>query len=477
MLALRVLRLWLVVLGVDNHGSLSLALHFRGNATWHRQEPVAIAEEAEEHDEYDRQLEDQQTEQEEREASPSAYEGSQHFLSQATASEGSAANRRAPSDTTGAAANATEAVQAEPAADAAPAGPVSADSPAPTGNIAAEGGQEQRQGTFKDGVQPVEPLEAAPAAAPPPPKQAAVEVVNVFAPPGPMSPETAVVKPYPCPCATTPPPLLNIRPFEERHVIGAINEAIAEGQVELQAAARGESGAFAYQLNNVSNPEVLVNRTQPILSRISGSQVNSTKGGIAAAHMAFKAEQWQINSLERTDEVLNRMAINRSAGEYALADAYNAISNASKKALSATFHEEQDAEQFRLETMEFSRASLLAANQSLQIAREAQELMYKVPWDQALKAEAFMHQMLQQAWQLRDEAIKGESLSTMSWEVAEQAHNIAGSSLHIAQDAEVSSQKAMSESQENARMLSELHARAEDVMISRSQIQARQLQS
>lgn len=276
---------------------------------------------------------------------------------------------------------------------------------------------------------------------------------------------------------TTPEPLLNMRIYEEKHVIEAIESATAVGHSELDKAAESEALPFVGQFHNATSPAVVIPRTSPDLAHIAETQTNITRHDVVTAKNAFRVEQAQWAAVESYDSVLNDKAVNQSAAMFARSEALNTMANLTKGVLAETFREEKDAEEFRLQAHEFAQAALKSANESIQVAREAQAMIYKVPPKEAQKAEEFILQLTQQAWTLRDEAIKAESLSTFAWQIAKNGRDISAGSVKYAEQVQAESLQAQALAEANAEKLTELHERAQALEIGGSEISGQTLQA
>jgi len=261
----------------------------------------------------------------------------------------------------------------------------------------------------------------------------------------------------PCPCLTTPAPLVDIRSAEVAHVVMAIQAAQKQGEDEIRAAVAGAGAPWAAQMRDTANPVVLDQRVGPQLRNLEQQQEQATNASFKSEEERQGQVRQELVVAAAREEAFGKEAIAKAAGTYAKMKAENRIANTSAAAITQTFEEERKVEAFKLEAEEFKQATLTAAQESLAVAREAEAAAAKAPASEMANARAFITTMEEQALTLQDEAAKADALSKRSELVAREANTIATGDLVTAKHSEALAMQTLAAAQENARRLSALH--------------------
>lgn len=265
----------------------------------------------------------------------------------------------------------------------------------------------------------------------------------------------------PCPCMTTPAPP---EKSDEEHIQEAIlNETrIGLEKIQLQSLKAGKNATD--RIVNMHMEEY--NKTAvPELERISEDEISKTRPLIEAEKEAHLQAKKAIEKVADADEAANRKAVAQAAKEFSQAEVGNALAAASEESLSKAFVEEKTTEAMRVEALEFSHSALKAANESLQLAEEAEAASDRVAPEEVKKVDELVHELKDEAGSLEAQAAKASQISVNAGSVMQSVITLNSNTLQHAYELQVKAQKAHDLAAGNAKLLGELHERAQRVGI------------
>eukprot|EP00929_Paragymnodinium_shiwhaense_P108357 TRINITY_DN74674_c0_g1_i1.p1 TRINITY_DN74674_c0_g1~~TRINITY_DN74674_c0_g1_i1.p1 ORF type:complete len:339 (+),score=80.33 TRINITY_DN74674_c0_g1_i1:134-1150(+) len=248
----------------------------------------------------------------------------------------------------------------------------------------------------------------------------------------------------------------------------AVLSELRTGQAEIQYTAEAAVQNWVAHIKETHLKKF--NETAvPELENILKDQANLTRTRLEEEQRSYKQSVDALEKVKEKDQEANVKALEKSAEEYSQDQANKALLNGAGPALEKAWVEEKATEGVWVEAKEFSYSALKAANETLELARQAEAAVSKVPPEEVATVHKFVKNLIDRASHLTDEAAKASFLSHTAGTVMDSAIGMLRRSVTDARAVQLEAAQAEQLSVANARALSQLHQRAQKVGIVNTQ--------
>eukprot|EP00927_Polykrikos_kofoidii_P064350 TRINITY_DN5951_c0_g1_i1.p1 TRINITY_DN5951_c0_g1~~TRINITY_DN5951_c0_g1_i1.p1 ORF type:complete len:328 (+),score=79.38 TRINITY_DN5951_c0_g1_i1:75-1058(+) len=265
----------------------------------------------------------------------------------------------------------------------------------------------------------------------------------------------------PCPCLTTPQPLVDQAEAEQSQVRDAVQEAVTHASAEIRAAAVEAARSPSETIEDTVVEKNVAANILPVLQRLGQEDVNNTRMSLEGKYELHKAFETQLMTSSNHYFQANLAELVSGAKEFAASSMRNMVAFGTAPGLSETWAEEAKAQQYQQAASELAQAAISTANRTLALAVEAQRSAELMPRERMDKAKAFAQQMVDESEILQHQADRAAYLSRLARATAEEAAANSDRALQRAKAAETKAAQALSQAQANAATLSQLYNEAQ----------------
>lgn len=295
------------------------------------------------------------------------------------------------------------------------------------------------------------PVAATPAA--PPPKEAP-----------PAAPAAPMMHPagQPCPCLNTPPPLVSADETRALEIKAAADNAMLLGLTRIEEAAKGSGSPFVKELKELK-PEDLEKDAQAAFVAAEKNQSSAFKQEFEGEVARQEKELIEMEAHAEYAAKITSQHLRETAEQWAENQAKNYIVMSTNGTMANALNVAQSTATIRQEATELAKGAIKSAAESLEVAKEAQLAIEKVPQSSMKKARKNAVDLKNEQKALNGEIEFAEHQARRVAQVAMESHNTALFVEREADIAEKRAKKALDTARGNSEKIAKLKDRVQEL--------------
>mmetsp|Transcript_118370 Transcript_118370/g.205611 ORF Transcript_118370/g.205611 Transcript_118370/m.205611 type:complete len:377 (-) Transcript_118370:50-1180(-) len=267
----------------------------------------------------------------------------------------------------------------------------------------------------------------------------------------------------PCPCLSTPPPLVPPDEAAAREVIAAADEAMGEGIAELRAAANASATLWMKSIEKYDMNEH-AKKSQSILQESIADQNAENRVTLDAEYARQQKALQQMQKDAQDAARASATKVRETAALWAAHQAQQSIVHAATGTVGGALTMAQKAAKLRQEATALAAQAISSARQTLSVAQEAEnrsqevtEEVLKNTEDSAEGLKAKQQELMKQMNQTRQQVELASENGVETQKLAEVA-------LDAAKAAEMTAQQAYDTAKSNSEKVAKLKDRATAIL-------------
>lgn len=277
-----------------------------------------------------------------------------------------------------------------------------------------------------------------------------------------VDPNTGATQP--CPCLTTPAPLVPPEEAAANQVMAAADESMEQGLADLRAAANSSATFWMNSIEKFDMDENVAKKSQIILQESIADQNAENRVTLdaeyAREHKALQQMRKEAQDAARTSAT----QVRKTASEWAAHQAQQSIVNAATGTVGGAMTMAQQTAKLRQEATALAAQAISSAKQTLTVAQEAEKRSEEVPEEVLKSTEEDAEVLKAKQQELQKQMNMTRNQVELASEHGIETQKLADLALQQAKAAEMTAQQALDTARGNSEKIAKLKTRATEIL-------------